>query len=412
MAISGCRCSSILPLERRSKAGRSRPHLAGQPRACRRARWHLGLHQLGRGAAKKGPPLGLIIGGAVALLAIVGVVLFFVFSGGSSALSKSVPADTQIFFEVADVRGALADAMGMEAVNTKELDAEKKVKEVADGLKDAFGIKKDDAEAVLEGLQSLGMAVRNVRKDDRAAALIAFDDADGIEALLKSDRFEKDGEVSGGTRYLLKRVEEDDYEVIKEWSAPRKAFSFMSYDEDSKKVLVWFGDAKILAVGDKSMVEDIGGVLAGNDESLADSEKWGQVELEGGAAIVFVDSELISKNDDEDFEDIAKGYFRDIAPIVGAINFIDAGMVMSAHGELKGNKINEEDAIPGASGLGYLREAAGGDGCLLGLFDEAGRGRQGCQEAHAETHEEREREVSGTVRGGSRPDERQGRRQP
>ncbi len=304
-----------------------------------------------KAAKKKGPPLALLIGAGAALLAIVGVVLFLMLRGGGSTLSKKVPADTQIFFEVADVRGALGAAVDMEAIDTKELNAKQKIGEISEGMKDAFGISKDDAEAVLKDLESVGFAARNIRKDDRVAAVMAFGDSDGVEALLKSERFEKDGELSGGTRYLLKRDEEDDYEVIKEWSPTRKAFSMMSFDEESKEVFVWFKDAKVLAMGHKSMVEDIGGVLAGDDESLADSDKWASADLEQGAATVFVDSALISNIDDDDFDDFAKGYFRDVAPLVGVIDFVNAGIAFSAHGELKGNKISEDDAVPDAASL-------------------------------------------------------------
>jgi hypothetical protein len=129
-------------------------------------------------------------------------------------------------------------------------------------------------------------------------------------------------------------------------------FARMSYDKKAKwSAFVWFADAKILAIGNRDYIEDVSAVLGGSD-SLASHENWGKAQFESGAhAIVYVSGDLVNNVDDEDIKRFTKGYFSEIAPFAGSMKLTDAGSLVTLKGEMKGNKIGEEDQFAGAVSL-------------------------------------------------------------
>jgi hypothetical protein len=299
----------------------------------------------GAAPAKKGGG-GLIIGIVLALVAIGGAAAayFLFFAGPKSELSKKVPKDTEIFFEVPDIKNALGAFAGMSIVEAKELDGKKWEGEFKKGLKDAFEIKEDAAEDLLGSIKGIAIGSRGVTRKQQQVTLISFSSADGMEKLLKSERFSKEDDVGSGALYAVEPLKVDDPEEMKDWSAPKKMFARMSYDKKAKyNAFVWFQDAKLLAIGDREYIEDVSAVLGGSD-SLASHENWGKAKFESGAqAIVYVSGDLVNNVDDDDIKRFTKGYFSEVAPFAGSLKLTDAGSLITMHGEMKGNKIGEED---------------------------------------------------------------------
>ncbi|MBW2455990.1 MAG: DUF4339 domain-containing protein, partial [Deltaproteobacteria bacterium] len=140
---------------------------------------------------KGGMGIGMIIGIVVGVLVVVGGIVAAVMflGGGGGKLASKVPKDIEVFVEVPDIPGALADFAGMDIINAKEIKTEKQIKELRKGLTDAFGIKKGDAEDIMANVQSIAMAQRGTMDKEQSAVLIQFGGTDGMEKLLKSDRF-------------------------------------------------------------------------------------------------------------------------------------------------------------------------------------------------------------------------------
>ncbi|MEM1029789.1 MAG: DUF4339 domain-containing protein [Myxococcota bacterium] len=298
--------------------------------------------------AKKKSPMGLILG-LVGLLAVVGggVGLYFLFfAGASSKLSASVPEDTQIFFEIPSAPAALRDFATMDIVDRDELEAEATVDKIQEGLEEAFELNQEEAEALLTNLESIAVAARALDGDEgpEAVFLLSFGDAAPVETLLGTDRFEELDDVAGGKRYAVERVDVD-YEEMKDWSGPRRSFSTMSFKEDSERdAFVWFADAKLLAIGHPDIIEDVGHVAIDGDPSLQGGEKWKGTEFASDAsALLYIDSELAEEIDEKELEKFVEGYLDGVAPIGATMAFASAGMVITLQGELRGDKVTDDD---------------------------------------------------------------------
>jgi len=306
-----------------------------------------------KGGMGIGMIIGIVVGAIVVIGGIVGLVMML--GGGGGKLASKVPKDIEMYMEVPSIPGALSDFAGMDVVNAKEIDSKKQIKDVRKGLEDAFGIKKADAEDIMASVESIASASRGMMDKEQSAVLVQFSGTDGMEKLLKSDRFTDEGEFANGTRYSLKSVEMKDInmEDMAKWSMPRKSFSFMSVSKESKRQRwVWYPDEGLLVMGNTSLVEDIGDVVTEGADSLADTEKWGEAKFESGAAAIgFVDSKILKDIKGDEEEKIVKGYFREIAPFSGSVELTGAGMLISMRGEMKGNKIGEDDELPSAATL-------------------------------------------------------------
>lgn len=305
------------------------------------------------GAKKKGPPMGIILGiVGVVVVAAAAIGLYFAFSGVSSNLSASVPKDTQVFVEVPSIPAALKSFSEMGILDTEELKTDKLVEDFRKGLEDGFDIEEGAATSLMEGIESIAVAAREVTKKPEVVVLVSFSDADGIEAVLKSDRFDEEGDLAGGTQYFVER-DKTDWEKQKDWSPYRKAFAGMSFRKENKKeALVWFADKKILAFGSKDLLEDVGGVITKGEAALKGEEKWSKASFpKGSSGIAFVDSELLSAIDDDDGEKFVKDYFSGVGPFTGSVRFTEAGIVFDMRGEMKGKKVTKENSFPAAAKL-------------------------------------------------------------
>jgi hypothetical protein len=294
----------------------------------------------------RSPILG-ILGAAAALIALV-VVATLVFGDNRGKLAAHVPSNVEMFIEVPSIAAALESVVDMDIVDASKVDDKKLVDDLRRALQEAFGIDDKDAQHVVDNIESLAFAGREIGASNQAAAIISFSSGDGLEKLFNSPRFSRDGSVAGGERLSLKPVD-----VQQEWSWARRALSFASVRQGGDSVcMIWFADANILAMGQKDLVEDIGAVISDGKDSLANSEKYGQANFDSAASVIgFVDAKLLQTFDSKNEDKIVKGFFTNIAPLSGSVKTSSAGLLISMHGEMKGSLIGTDDIIAAPASL-------------------------------------------------------------
>ena len=64
------------------------------------------------------------------------------------------------------------------------------------------------------------------------------------------------------------------------------------FKQSKSKAFVWFADESLLAMGNIDLVEDVGKVLSGDKDSLADTDRWSDADMPKGDMVAFFDSEL------------------------------------------------------------------------------------------------------------------------
>ncbi len=300
--------------------------------------------------APKKSRAGLVIGLVVALLSIGGgaAAYFFLFAKPGAKLAASVPADATIYLEVPSIPAALEAYFKSDLVKASKVEPKKVDEQVREAGKDAFGAKADTISDVVASLESIAFAMGDPSKGSEAAALIAFGKTGPIEELLKSERFSAKGELAGGKRYELKKgASPSGADLGTQTGALKLALAEMHVDGE-RDALVWFAKKKLLVVGSAAYIERIGGVVNDGKDALAASEPWKKVEFEKGAlAMGYIDVGKLTEPGksigDKKFFD---GYLKDVSPIAVTLMNSDAGVVLAIAGELKGDKISADDALP------------------------------------------------------------------
>jgi len=299
----------------------------------------------GGAPAKKKGGAGLVIGLVVALLVLGGgaAAAWFWLRSSGPELAKYVPKDAEVYVEVPSFTKALVSFVDMDPIDKAALDPDKRSGELYKGFAKAFDLKEDDAKAFFTDMTGIAFAGRDLDDEAHGAMLIGFGSAGAVEKFLKSERLEKDEKVGGGMAYHIEKRDDEDTKDMK-WA--ERAFSELSHSGE-KSVFVWFADQKLLVIGDTDYVEDIGKVLGGSKESLESgndafkSAKWPS----GSAMIAWVDSKVV------DDDDVKKDFMDGVGPFLGSMRFVDAGMVMTLSGELKGKKLPDDKSIEKPSTL-------------------------------------------------------------
>lgn len=292
------------------------------------------------GAPKKKSSIGLIIGIVAGILLIGGAAAaaFWYFRSSGPVLAKYMPSDVEVYIEVPDIPKALLKFADVDSVDDKELDSKARVEDAIEGIANAFDVEKADAESLVKSISGIAIGVRNVEKKPEPVILISFSSASGVEKLLASERFSKDGDFNGGTKYEVERRKVDAADR-KKMSPVEVAASQMELKGD-KDAFVWFESKKILMIASTDIGEDSAKVMAGDKEGLTKNETFKKAKWESGAvALVYVDSDVIP---DEDFK---TDYFKDIGPFLGSIRFADGGMVATLTGELRGSEMPKDDTL-------------------------------------------------------------------
>lgn len=316
-------------------------------------------------AAKKGKG-GLIAGIVIAVVALGGIAAgaWYWLNATGPNLAKFAPKDTQLYVEFPSTTKAVVSMLKMDVVDTAELDTDKQKDDMVEGFANSFDVSKDDAESFLKSLDGVAYAAIDVGKRDKEtyedksqkAILIKVGSAGPAETLLGSKRFEKDGDLAGGTKYVITRREIEDADKLEKMSFWEKAFNDLGErkkkkgedegdDGDKKKkksgkVFVWFESEKLFVTGDEDMVEEIGKVIKGDKESLAKAnDTFKKASWPGGSSLlVYFDPAAI-----DDKDDVKKDYFDGAGPITANMKFDSAGVVMNGHVELKGKKVSKMD---------------------------------------------------------------------
>jgi hypothetical protein len=302
---------------------------------------------MGGGGAppKKKGGAGLIIGLVVVLLVLGGgaAAAWMWLRSTGPELAKYVPKDAEVYVEVPSFTKALVSFVDMDPIDKAALDPDKRSGEMYKGFAKAFDLKEEDAKAFFTDMTGVAFAGRDLDDEAHGAMLIGFGSSGAVEKFLKSERLAKDEKVGSGMAYHIEKRDEEDTEDMK-WS--ERAFSELSH-EGEKSVFVWFADQKLLVIGDTDYVEDISKVMGGSKESLKSgndafkSAKWPS----GSTMIAWVDSKVV------DDDDIKKDFMDGVGPFLGSMRFVDAGMVTTLSGELKGKKLPDDKSIEKASTL-------------------------------------------------------------
>jgi hypothetical protein len=299
----------------------------------------------GGAPAKKKGGAGLIIGLVVALLVLGGgaAAAWMWLRSSGPELAKYVPKDAEVYVEVPSFTKALVSFVDMDPIDKSALDPDKRSGELYKGFAKAFDLKEDDAKAFFTDMTGVAFAGRDLDDEAHGAMLIGFGSSGAVEKFLKSERLAKDEKVGSGMAYHIEKRDEEDTKDMK-WA--ERAFSELSHSGE-KSVFVWFADQKLLVIGDTDYVEDISKVLGGKKDSLKSgndafkSAKWPS----GSAMIAWVDSKVV------DDDDIKKDFMNGVGPFLGSMRFVDAGMVTTLSGELKGKKLPDDKSIEKPSTL-------------------------------------------------------------
>lgn len=312
------------------------PAAAAAPKKSKRA-----------GALKR--VLILAAAGIAVLLAGVGVyAAVWYYSGASPILAKYLPKDTQAYIEVPSLTKAIVKMFGADIVDGAEIDTDKEVSSTVDAFSSSFdGLKKDDAETLIKSVQGVALGMRNLSdRDQEAVFLVSFGSVEGVDALLKSERFEKTDKVAGGQGYEIKP---GDGESDKKTPLLERALDRVSV-KGARNVAVWFEETKVLAIGSADMVEDCGKVMRGDKEPLSSTEHFKQAKYEnGGVALGWLDADAVIDIADKrsrDGSDVKRKFFDGVGPFALTARVADAGLVLTLTGELRGKAIPDEKLVP------------------------------------------------------------------
>jgi hypothetical protein len=310
-----------------------------------------------------------LIAGIIAAVVLIGggAAAFFWLRSASSNLAKYAPKDTETFIEIPSTTKALANAfLGMDVVDTSKIDSDKQKGEIFDAFAASFDVSKDEAEDFLLAVDGAAVAQRRIERKDEddfgptteGVTLVKMSSASKVEPILKSKRFDADGDLAGGKKYVLTRKETDPEKreklstfeaAFNDFGDPKKKKGSDDEEDDDSdkkkkkkkggKVLVWFESEALFAAGEESVVEEVGKIIKDGGDSLKDTENFKKAKWESGSSVLFYMNPEFAKKDDK------KNYFNGTGPLVGSMGFHDGGVTMGGRVELKGKRIPKESDL-------------------------------------------------------------------
>ncbi|NUP08590.1 MAG: hypothetical protein HOW73_21280 [Polyangiaceae bacterium] len=353
---------SAPPPQRAGSLGSIPPAIAGEP-----------LGTPPPAAAKKGAKKGALIGLVAVALTIVGgafAAYWFWWRATGPELAKYAPKNTQYYFEVPSLPKLLVSFAGVDAVDDKELDTDEVKKEVTEAFADSFDLKNEEAEEILLSLRSVAFAIReneDREKDDfqftQQVFFLKVSDAEAMDPLFETKRFDKDGSFAGGTRYRVsqrkrkrpegriddegprRNVWEDFFDGLGKYKSevtettPRELTEAEEKEEDERKqredVAVWYDEEKLLVIGTPAMIKDVGKIIEGGTDSLATgNERFAAAKWAPRTTILeFVDTPALPE--------VKKDLFDDVDAATTSARFGDAGLITLTRAQLRGKKIGK-----------------------------------------------------------------------
>lgn len=245
----------------------------------------------GNGPAKQaGSKLPLLIGGGVALLALLiggaWAAYAFLFKADGPRVAAILPQSTEAYLEVPNVRAAalaIGKARHLKADPSKD---DAWAKDQAAVVARSFGIDETTAVALAFAQRSLGVGVSGFQSQPRGAFVLQFDATSPVEKLLASPRFKQEGALgSKGKRYSL---------APKTASAPTGDGWTRALEQtldqaqtDTRSSLGWWESDGILALGSPEFLAAIAQVQDGQQPALAKVDRFKQaMKKNPGDAVV------------------------------------------------------------------------------------------------------------------------------
>src|SRR5882724_10391655 len=221
--------------------------------------------------AKKGKR-GLMIAAlaGILLLVLVGVLIgaysMFFASGGANSIAKSVPQNSELFVEVPSVHKLVSDLHDVQYLDTSLRDDKQVFDTASDSLTKAFDISQADALTLLVSAETFGIIGRKLATTPEVALVLGMKNSSPVETLLKGPRFVAGGAVGRtGKRYSLvpKPVPPSGAS-----DAALKVLSEAEIGAAGKAGIVWFPDARLLVLGDVTLITDMASVIESGAASI------------------------------------------------------------------------------------------------------------------------------------------------
>ncbi|MFO0550632.1 MAG: hypothetical protein U0271_19720 [Polyangiaceae bacterium] len=309
-------------------------------------------------------------------------------------LARFVPKDVVVYVEMPSSKRAGLALLGMRGLDARSFDPQAELDKVAREFGESFDMRRGDASALLSGVESMAMAVRDTDADteDRydepqSVVLARFSSREAFEPFLRVERVERVGKVRdvGITFRVLKaRVADSTKEERpvpsdlpsgrdlppsseeREENAWRKLFDGLGEgraepvatpkkegeppesDEvrEPSELCLWVADERLLACGDQRLVNDVAKVVAGEAESLESANpRFDRASWPSGAvAVAFVDDRAFGLRD-------RHGVLAPDRPITGSMRFVDEGWIIDAHLETSGDRAPPFELFPASRPL-------------------------------------------------------------
>ena len=303
-----------------------------------------------QGEAKKGNR-GLMIAAlaGILLLVLVGVSIgaysMFFAGGGASSIAKSVPQNSELFVEVPSVHKLVSDLHDVQFLDTSLRDDKQVFDTASDSITKAFDISRADALALLVSSETFGIAGRKLATAPEVVLALGMKNVSPVETLLKGQRFVAAGAVGQtGKRYSLAS------KPVPPGGAPDaalKALSEAQLGAADKAGIVWFPNARLLVLGDVTLITDMASVIESGAASIEQNLSFqaaGKDFLNSARLRAFLDPGALSVIADPKARQLVESYFTPAGPLTGSLQVKPAGFLTSLTGHITGSKLPRSSA--------------------------------------------------------------------
>lgn len=267
------------------------------------------------------------------------------------ALARYLPKDTQVYVELPSVTKALIGLAGVDAVHEEDLDADKQKERLVAAFADSFELGMGNVERFIDGVRSAAIAGRAGPRMSRfdvrpeAVLLLSFTSEDDVERVLGSSRFERRDRFKGFAQYSVRRRSLDNPDALAKQSPLERALDEIGdlpppeadpeLESKPEVVVMWFAEAKVLAIGSRRMVEDCARVVTGEHDSLeSGNQQFERAEWPlRSTVLAYVDPNLLESRE------LRESFLDDPDPVVGALRLLDEGVKLDLRLQLRGKEI-------------------------------------------------------------------------
>jgi hypothetical protein len=301
-------------------------------------------------AAKKsnrGILIAALVG--IVLLVLVGTAIgayaLFFSSGGASSIAKSVPQNSELFVEVPSVHKLVSDLHDVQYLDGSLRDDKQVFDNASDTVTKAFDISQTEALALLVSSETFGIAGRKLSSTPEVVLALGMKSSSPVETLLKGPRFVAGGSVGQtGKRYSLTQ------KPLAPGSTPDpglKALSEAEISAGGKTAIVWFPNARLLALGDVTLITDMAAVIESGAASIEQNLSFqaaGKDFASSARLRAFLDPGVFSVVADPKARQMVESYFTPAGPLTGSMQVKPAGFVTSLTGHITGSKLPRSSA--------------------------------------------------------------------